>query len=576
MTAPGANLWTHQEQGLVSARQHFGQGARCVLIQLPTGTGKTKMVVSGINGAIAKPAPGQKHLPASQRRLQSVAFVVPRRELLWQSGAELSAWGINHKIVKKLDDPKSFQTHIWCRDTFIRRVRSGDLQQWPDLIIVDEAHLGLKQWLEILDTAPPSTKFLGVTATPERLDRGDLSKMWDVLIEGDQLAYFVENGFLKRPWVLSVPQVDRLEGLDALKRNKAGDVSAAKLAELYKARARGKKIVYGNEIEHYKIHGQGRSYLIFCRSLVQAEEVAAEFTAQGYKTEAIDGTMTDNVRKRKIDAVKDGSLMGLTTVDLCTYGLDVPKISCLIMLRPTESVALFFQMIGRGLRWDGVWEQCLVLDHVGNCDLKNHGHPLEPRVWNWTGASKREQVPEGAIEKISAVPKCPICYGNLIPGKRDGKPALVCNDPNCPGTKEIKHRKDLKEVDGYLVEILPGEQLVMGDRLLENRREFQDRINSAVTRFRVAWYPSKMGKGGVVDAAAVRDMIQIAYDLKWKQPQRQVYYKLVLNEDNTVCTPLLTVIAGIEIEDIKKRYHDKWIEMEREFIEINLARRMSA
>lgn len=568
---PADQLWTHQSASLDQARDKFGppRRARCVMIQLPTGTGKTKMVVSGINGAISKPARGQDDLPASQRRLQSVAFVVPRRELLWQSGDELKSWGIRHKIVKKLDDPVSFNVHVWCRDTFIRRIRTDQLQAWPDLIIVDEAHLGLKQWLEIKKAAPDHVKFLGVTATPERLDRGDLSQMWDTLITGDQLAWFVENGFLKRPWVLSVPAIDRLEGLDALKRNAAGDVSAAQLAELYKARAKGAKVMYGNEIEHYKIHGQGRSYLIFCRSLIQAEEVAAEFSAAGFATEAIDGTMSDTLRKSKIDRVKNSDvprpLLGLTTVDLCTYGLDVPKISCLIMLRPTESVALFFQMIGRGLRWDGIFEQCLILDHVGNCDLKKHGHPLEPRAWNWTGKTNRPKPPDGALELISAVDKCPICYDIMING--------ICR--SCGAHKIIKKRADLKSVDGYLIEIQPGEQLPIYDRLPENRREFQDRINSAVTRFRVAWYKSSVGAGGTIDADAVRDLIQVGHDLDWKRSIRQVYYKLTLPDDRTVCTPLLSVIAYIEIPDVKKRYHEKWIEREREFIEINLIKRMT-
>lgn len=543
---PADQLWTHQAVSLDQARAKFGYGSRCVMIQLPTGTGKTKMVVSGINGAISKPS------PADNSRRQSVAFVVPRRELLWQSGAELKQWGINHKIVKKLDDPKSFDVHVWCRDTFIRRVRSDQLQQWPDLIIVDEAHLGLKQWLEIKAAAPPHTKFLGVTATPERLDRGDLSKMWDVLIEGDQLAWFVGNKFLKAPHLIGIPKID---GIDDLDRNAAGDVSAKELLELRKAKAKG-SFIYGDEIEHYKKYAPGQAFLNFHRSLIDAEQAAEEFTAAGFPVESIDGTMSDTKRKEKIDKVKSGVLLGLTTVDLCTYGLDVPNISCLIMSRPTDSLALLFQMIGRGLRWDGIYLICTILDLVGNCDYKKHGHPLEPRQWNWTGV-KRKKPPENAEERIAAVGKCPVCFDILING--------VCR--SCGAVKPVKQRKPLKKLDGFLVPI-------EGPELLENfdpefQREFQDRINSAISRYRTDWYKSDTGPGGAINTQAVSDLIDIAYELKWKNPPVQVYKRLVPHADMTVNTALLTEIAKI------KEYDLRWIKLQREFFELGLASRLA-
>lgn len=552
-------LWNHQQEAHTSARTAFGSGHRSVLIQGVTGTGKTRFVAYCIYQAIRKKS-------RATGSGQNVWFVVPRRELLWQSGDELSQWGIKNKVIRDSRDglTSGFQVHVWCTETLSRRIKSGAvaLDDFPDLLIIDEAHLHLAKWIGIIAQAPDTLRYMGVTATPERYDRGDLSQLFDVMAPGPQMQWFVEHEFLKRPWVLSVPQQDRLSGLDELKRNAAGEVSAKALTALYAARAKGGKVLYGNEIEHYKAHGQGRSFLVFCRSVEQCKSVAAEFTAAGYPCEDIDGSMTDKQRKRKIDGVKNGALTGLTTVDLCTYGLDVPRISCLIMMRPTDSVALFFQMIGRGLRWDGLFAECLILDHVGNCDAKKHGHPLEPRVWNWTGETRRDKPPDDAVERIAAVGKCQICFDLIINGK--------CR--TCGAVPPVKSRKPLKEVDGWLVEITQPTPLK--ERPLENRREYQDRQARAVGKFRAEWYGEDGRPGGIIDVESVVELFKIAHDLNWKNPQKQVYYKLVDPEDLTVNVSLLSVIAEIQIDGIKNKYHPKWVEREREFVEAQLSRRI--
>lgn len=555
------SLWQHQQESWNKARAHYAKGFRSILIQGVTGTGKTRMVAYGINTAISRHAPGQDDIPESKRKYQTVWFIVPRKELLWQSSGELKGWKINHGMISaKSKENPAFNVHVCSRDTLIRRIRDGQIKKWPNLIIMDEAHIALDQQLEIKEAAPKDTIIIGVTATPERLDGRTLkgvitaptekqSKLpregvYDVMVDGNQLQWFVEHKFLKRPWVLSVPTADRLEGLDQLKSNKAGDVSAKALAELYKARAKGKAVMYGNEIEHYQKFGKGRSFLIFCRSLEQCESVSAEFTDAGIPTEKIDGDMSDPIRKDKIIRVETGKLTGLATVDLCTYGLDVPKISCAIMLRPTESVALFFQMIGRILRWDGTHERGLILDHVGNCDDKKHGHPLAPRVWNFAGRERKEGIPKNALELIAAVDKCPICYDLIIDG--------VCR--TCGAQKEVNRRHDLKQVDGWLVEI--KEPTVLKDRPLENQRHYQSMLANNTDAFRAAWYPD-----GKIDKKAVANMLSAAYDLKWKQGVKQVYFRLVKSEDKTINVSLIAAIKEI------KGYHQYWAIKFREDLE---------
>ncbi len=507
------------------------------MFQLVTGGGKTRMVANTVNSSIEKYAPGTN-------RKQRVWFVVPRKELLWQSSQEFNAWGIKHGIISaKSNESAAFQVHIVSKDTLIRRIKARKIKNWPDIIHFDEGHLALKQQLFVKKSAPPKTIFLGWTATPERLDGLGLNEMYETIIYGPTLHWMVEGGYLKRPKIYSVPPV---HGLKDLKFNKSGDVSAKALTELYKARAEGGKTIYGNEIEHYRKLGVGRSFLVFCRSIIDAETVAGEFSGAGFRVESIDGTMSDKIRQGKIDRVKSGELDGLTTVDLVTYGLDVPKVSCIIMLRPTDSVALFFQMIGRGLRPDEDFNDCLIFDHVGNCDEKKHGHPLAPRTWNFEGTQKRKK-PKDAICRVDSVKNCPVCHCVMV--DEQGKDVEIC--PFCGARKEINHRKDLQQIDGWLIPI--DEPMKLHERPLENRREYEDLINSCREKFREDWEGS-----GTINEAAVKNLLDAAADLK---RQSLWVYHFLNRPDLSVNYSLLA-----EIERIKE-YKRGWAYYKRKELE---------
>ncbi len=511
------SLRPYQSDELNAARREAGKGFKSILIQLVTGGGKTRMVAAAINNAISRAKPGQDHISESRRQRQTVWFIVPRKELLWQSSRELLKWGIKHGTISaKSNESAAFQVHICSKDTLIRRIKEKRVRKWPDVIFIDEAHLALDQQLFIKNNATEGTLFLGWTATPERLDgkglkSGEPGGMYETIVFGPDLVWMVEHDFLKRPKIYTLPPVI---GLNDLKFNTTGDVNAKKLTQLYIDRAAG-GILYGGQIEHYRKFGLGRSFLIFCRSIIDAGKVADEFTDSGFRVESIDGTMSDSTRQDKIKRVESGQLDGLTTVDLVTYGLDVPKISCIIMLRPTASVALFFQMIGRGLRPDNEHEDCLIFDHVGNCDEKKHGHPLIPREWNFEGRKKKEKIPKDAIEKIDAAQHCDICWDLIIDG--------VCR--SCGVEKGKKSLKPLKQVDGWLVEIT--EPTPLKERPPENRRYYQDMIAENIDRFKAAWEPNTTnGKhaGGVIDSDAVGNLLTAAYDLR-RRPM-WVYYTL--------------------------------------------------
>ena len=110
------------------------------------------------------------------------------------------------------------------------------------------------------------------------------------------------------------------------------------------------RAVYGDAVDHYRRHADGKPALVYCRNIEAADKTASVFSSAGYKFENIDGTMTYKRRETLLNGLKYGDIQGLTSCELITYGLDVPRVECVIMLRPTLSRALYCQMIGRGLR----------------------------------------------------------------------------------------------------------------------------------------------------------------------------------------------------------------------------------
>jgi len=369
-------------------------------MQLPTGAGKTHIFAE-----MAK---------AAEVRGRKIWIVVPRNELLRQASDKLSDTDVNHgRIAVGYNESKAFNVHVVSKDTLIRRL--SKIKTPPDFIIIDEAHIALDRYIDITGHFPEA-KILGVTATPERLDGRGLSELYETMVEGPPLKDLIEAGYLSNFRYFCPP----IQGLENLKKY-GTEYAIDELETLLQ-----KRKIYGESIEHYRRHADGRPAIVYCRSLKSAEETAQRYNAAGYAVENIDGTMSYKRRKGLVEALRSGRLQGLTSCDLITYGLDVPRVECIIMLRPTLSRALFFQMIGRGLRPSlGL---TVILDHVGN--LQEHGHPLAPYTWKFDGRERRRRAkgPDPAALRLCPEldymycerPTCANCPHNLT-GARDRK-----------------------------------------------------------------------------------------------------------------------------------------------------------
>jgi superfamily II DNA or RNA helicase len=291
------------------------------------------------------------------------------------------------------------------------------------LIVVDEAHhTTAGTWartLEHFNTA----KLLGVTATPIRGDGRGLGEHYQAMVEGPSAQWLTDNGYLAAARVLAPP------GFSAAgMRKRMGDFDQRDAEQQVRA-------IHGDCVSHYRQHLAGQTAIAFCCSVAHAEAVAALFNASGIAAASIDGTMDAVTRRHLLKQLGANKIKVLTSCALIGEGVDVPSVGGCILLRPTASVGLHLQMIGRCLRPSGS-KVAVVLDHVGNC--LRLGHHLEPREWTLEGLKKQDR------EKAPSVKVCPKCYAAMASQSR------VCGECGHTFAAEVR---ELEQVDGELVEV---------------------------------------------------------------------------------------------------------------------------
>lgn len=399
-------LRNYQLTAITDIRQAFKQHRR-VLFQLPTGSGKTVIFCEIARQAVQK---GKR-----------VLIIVHRQELLRQTISKVSAacipWGaIAPGYSMQLDWP----LQIAMVQTAARR----DIGNY-DLIICDEAHHAVAgSWYSIIKNQPQAY-ILGVSATPCRMDGKGLGEAFDVLLEGVKMRELIDAGFLCAPKVYAASVAD-VTGV----RKLGGDFNRGDLEA-----AIDKPKITGDAVAEYRKLADGKPAIVFCVSVAHAERVADMFRAEGYRAEAVDGGLDDEERKRRINGLADGSVQVLTSCDIVSEGTDIPAVECAILLRPTQSEALYLQQVGRALRPVPGKQWAVILDHAGN--VFRHGMPTASREWTLEGRTK--QAKQAAVE---AVRQCKQCYAV--------HQAAFC--PEC-GAKAPEKPRKVKQVAGQLVPI---------------------------------------------------------------------------------------------------------------------------
>jgi superfamily II DNA or RNA helicase len=491
----------------------YSENKRTALMQLPTGAGKTAVVSEIIQSVFSK-----------NRRAW---FVVPRNELLSQASAHLSKWKVPHGVISAGSyESRAYLVHVVSKDSLLRRL--GKIKNFPDILIFDEAHVALDAQMKIIACMPSTAKIIGVTATPERADGRGLSDVYEGVYYGPSIPFLTEGGYLSPMRYFAPP----ISGLDDL-HYKGGEADADELDELLKARR-----VYGKATEYYSRYGRRQDgslmpALGFCRSVKAARVTASGFREAGFSFESIDGAMPRGKQKALIEGLRAGKLHGLCCADLLTYGFDAPLIEYGFSLRPTMSRALYFQMVGRGLRpytdkTTGYEKKgFLFFDHVNmintHRDSRYPGVPLfyiDGLKWNFTGRDKRKK------EKLPPVSSrlCPyIDY-------------QYCNKKTCAGCAELPEgiKKDTPEIFVNIKLAEAPKPVSFYALAPEEKRDVQDKISGAVEAY------NELSEAGADISGPVKDLVDTAKKLN--RNVMWVYWTLTPEGRHTVNIPLLYAI----------------------------------
>lgn len=405
-------LRPYQHRAIHDLRLAIRAGARAPLLVAPTGMGKTVIMADILRSLAA--------------RGRSAMVLVHRRELIAQTSAKLTLADVPHGIIAAGMAAANAPIQVASVQTLARRLQHIAAQ--PDLIVIDEAHHAIAgSWKRVLDQWPDACR-LGVTATPIRLDGRGLSAVFDRLVLGPSVADLIFTGHLSTSRLYAPPQVADLSRL----HRRAGDFAADQAAD-----AMDRPTVTGDAVLHYQRIAAGQRAIAFCCNIQHAEHVAGAFNAAGIPAATLLGSTPDRDDVvRRFDA---GAVHVLVTVDVVSEGFDIPAASCAILLRPTQSLGLYLQQVGRVLRPAPGKTHALILDHVGN--VHRHGWPDDPREWSLDGVQRRAAA--GGIAAPS-VRTCPQCFAAF-------KPAPIC--PVCGANCAPEPRRQLRQVDGELKEL---------------------------------------------------------------------------------------------------------------------------
>lgn len=435
-------LRDYQTAMLDEAREHMRAGVRRVLLVAPTGAGKRLMAVHTIGTAVA--------------RGKRCWFLVHRKELMDQAADTLSDARLPFGIIKS-DIRADYRAPVQLASvqTVVNRLglrrqapvgslkeRAAAAIQPPDFIFADEAHHARAgSWAAVLG-AYPTAFILGFTATPQRLDGKSLGTNFDQLVVGPSTRELIDGGYLADYRLYAPPGIDTSQ-IHTL----AGDYRKDELAKVV-----DRPQIVGDAVAHYQRIAADSQAICFAVNVLHSQHLADAFNAAGISARHVDGETRSVERSLAIEDFAARRFRVLCNVDILGEGLDVAGIETVICARPTQSLAVYLQQIGRGLRVKPGRRAAIILDHAGNA--LRHGLPDEDREWSLEEDPQRRRKPSEASIKI-----CPACFAACHPQQRT---CPACGFVFVVATALPEHAA------GELAEIDP--QIIRFNRLVEQGR----------------------------------------------------------------------------------------------------------
>lgn len=404
-------LRDYQSNAIENLREKIRAGSNANVLIAPTGSGKTVMASEIIQGA--------------ERRGNPSLFLAHRKELIDQCHEKLSRFGVSAGVIMGSDRRRDdyLLTQIASVQTLSRRM---DRLPPAKLVVIDEAHHSTSRTYRdiIAHYAASGATILGLTATPWPAGRQGLSDIYSDYVVAETMANLIASGSLVSYEAFAYDSPD----LHEVKKAR-GDFDTKGLAL-----ACNTEILVGNIVAEYVKHAMGRRAILFPVNVDHSHTLVSQFRVAGVAAEHLDCHTPKVERERILSGLSSGAVTLVSSVGVLTEGFDCPAAEVCILARPTMSLTLFVQMIGRVLRPCDGKIRALVHDHAGN--LMRHGFPEDITDYSLTSTPKRER-------ELHTCPFCMVIFGSL-------KPDGTC--PHCgqlvqqPAEEETRGPRGIKSV----------------------------------------------------------------------------------------------------------------------------------
>ena len=350
---------------------------RSVMAQMPTGTGKTYLLTAVIDSFV------------SNNPMEKVWIVAHRRELVAQIDETVrkfhSYYASNTSSLLSSVKAMSIQ---WLMRHY------DEIEEEPGMIVIDEAHHALAKTYKEMWERFPNAMFLGLTATPCRLNGKGFTDLFDILVQSWSVPEFISKGRLATYDFVSIKSDGVTQRLiDSLqKRGADGDYQNKEMDMLLNKKPSIERLY--QSLEEF---GKDRKGIVYAINISHAQKITKLYQEHGVKAIAIDSKTPATERQQDIEAFKKGDIQVLVNVDIFSEGFDCPDVEFVQLARPTLSLAKYLQMVGRGLRVAKGKKNCVIIDNVGLYRVFG----LPSQVWNWNAmfegklkVGKRKETPK--------------------------------------------------------------------------------------------------------------------------------------------------------------------------------------
>ena len=350
---------------------------RSVMAQMPTGTGKTYLLTAVIDSFV------------SNNPMEKVWIVAHRRELVSQIDETVRKF---HSY--SASDTSSLLSSVKAMSIQWLMRHYDEIEEEPGIIVIDEAHHALAKTYKAMWERFPNAKFLGLTATPCRLNGKGFTDLFDILVQSWSVPEFISKGRLATYDFVSIKSDGVTQRLiDSLqKRGADGDYQNKEMDMLLNKKPSIERLY--QSLEEF---GKDRKGIVYAINISHAQKITKLYQEHGVKAIAIDSKTPATERQQDIEAFKKGDIQVLVNVDIFSEGFDCPDVEFVQLARPTLSLAKYLQMVGRGLRVAKGKKNCVIIDNVGLYRVFG----LPSQVWNWNAmfegklkVGKRKETPK--------------------------------------------------------------------------------------------------------------------------------------------------------------------------------------